>query len=116
MDLSFVNNLRKIYDADERIVTLTLLIDVVTNLIHDRMNQRHHTLPKSYIDEMFQKYQGAMQCLQLIGFKQVRSGDAYVFDQTASNETLQEVLKLLENELEYKSRQEQVKNSFRKCI
>jgi hypothetical protein len=73
MDLSFVNNLRKINDDDERIVTITLLIDVVTNLIHDRKNRRHHTLPKSYIQEMFQKYQGAMQCLQLIGFKQVCS-------------------------------------------
>lgn len=71
MDLSFVNNLRKIVDEDERIVTITLLIDIITNLINDRKNYRHHTLPNSYIQEMFQKYQGAMQCLNIIGFKQV---------------------------------------------
>jgi hypothetical protein len=72
MDLTFVNNLRKINDDDERIVTITILIDIISNLIHDRNNHRHQILPKNYIQEMFQKYQGAMQCLQLIGFKQVR--------------------------------------------
>jgi hypothetical protein len=71
MDLTFLNNLRKILDDDERIVTITLLIDIISNLINDRNNYRHHTLPKYYIQEMFQKYLGAMQCLTLIGFKQV---------------------------------------------
>ncbi len=72
MDLTFLNNLRKILDDDERIVTITLLIDIISNLINDRNNYRHHTLPINYIQETFQKYQGAMQCIHLIGFKQVR--------------------------------------------
>ena len=72
MDLSFLNNLRKIIDEDDRLVTITLLIDITTNLINDRNNHRHHTLPLGYIQEMFQKYLGAMQCLNAIGFKQVR--------------------------------------------
>ncbi len=71
MDLSFLNNLRKIIDEDERIVTIRLLIDIVSNLINDRKNYRHHTLPIHYIQETFQKYVGAMQCIDLIGFKQV---------------------------------------------
>ena len=40
MDLSFLNNLRKINDNDERIVTITLLIDIISNLINDRNNHR----------------------------------------------------------------------------
>jgi hypothetical protein len=72
MDLSFLNNLRKITNEDERLVTITLLIDVISNLINDRNNHRHHTLPANYIQEMFQKYSGAMNCLNQIGFKQVR--------------------------------------------
>jgi len=71
MDLSFLNNLRKITDEDERIVTITILIDITSNLINDRKNYRYHTLPMSYIEEMFQKYPGAIQCLNIIGFKQV---------------------------------------------
>lgn len=71
MDLAFLNNLRKITDEDERIVTITLLIDIVSNLINDRNKYRHHTLPINYIQETFHKYQGAMQCLDVIGFKQV---------------------------------------------
>lgn len=73
MDFSFLNHLRKISDPDEKIVTITLLIDIISNLIHDRTNQRHHTLPKDYINEYFHKSHGAMQCLHFIGFKEVRS-------------------------------------------
>ena len=99
MDSSFVNNLRKITDDDERIVTITLLIDIISNLLTDRNNRRHQTLPNSYVQEMFHKYQGAMQCLQLIGFQQVNSD--YVFNQTAiTNDKLEEIQKLLENELD----------------
>ena len=98
MDLSFLNNLRKISDEDERIVTITLLIDIISNLITDKNNPRHHTLPQSYVQEMFQRYLGAMQCLNLIGFQQLNKD--YVFNQTISNEKLQEVIKLLENELD----------------
>ncbi|CAF4148682.1 unnamed protein product, partial [Rotaria sp. Silwood2] len=70
MDLSFINNLRKIIDQDDRIVTITLLIDIVSNLLNDRNNHRHHTLPINYVQEVFQKYSGAMICLETIGFKQ----------------------------------------------
>ena len=99
MDSSFVNNLRKITDDDERIVTITLLIDIISNLLTDRNNRRHQTLPNSYVQEMFHKYQGAMQCLQLIGFQQVNND--YVFNQTAiTNDKLEEIQKLLENELD----------------
>jgi len=94
-----VNNLRKITDDDERIVTITLLIDIISNLLTDRNNRRHQTLPNSYVQEMFHEYQGAMQCLQLIGFQQVNSD--YVFNQTAiTNDKLEEIQKLLENELD----------------
>ena len=71
MDLTFLNGLRKINDEDERIVTITLLIDVISDLINDRNNHRHHTLPNTYVQETFQQYQGAMQCLHSIGFEQV---------------------------------------------
>ncbi|CAF0975287.1 unnamed protein product [Rotaria sordida] len=98
MDLAFINNLRKIINEDDRIVTITLLIDIISNLINDRNNHRHHTLPNNYIQEVFHKYSGAMSCLQTIGFKQVN--DDYVFDQTTSNEKLEEIVKLLENELD----------------
>ncbi|CAF1375784.1 unnamed protein product [Adineta steineri] len=100
MDLSFLNNLRKITDEDDRLVTITLLIDITSNLISDRNNHRYHTLPICYIREMFQKYTGAMQCLHTIGFKQIN--DDYVFDQTISDKQLQEIVKLLENELDPK--------------
>jgi hypothetical protein len=84
MDLSFLNNLRKIIDEDDRLVTITLLIDIMTNLINDRNNHRHHTLPVSYIQEMFQKYLGAMQCLNSIGFKKVRNLDFFSICSSAS--------------------------------
>jgi len=67
-----LNNLRKITDEDERLVTITLLIDIISDLINDRNSHRHHTLPVKYIQEMFHKYSGVMLCLDLIGFKQVR--------------------------------------------
>ncbi|CAF4689072.1 unnamed protein product, partial [Rotaria socialis] len=98
MDLSFINNLRKINDEDDRLVTITLLIDIISNLLNDRNNSRNHTLPANYIQETFQKYSAAMDCLLAVGFKQV--SDDYVFDQTISNEQLQELVKLLENELD----------------
>jgi hypothetical protein len=43
MGLSFLNNLRKIIDEGERIVIITLWIDITSNLINDRNNHRHHT-------------------------------------------------------------------------
>ncbi|CAF1375438.1 unnamed protein product [Rotaria magnacalcarata] len=98
MDLSFINNLRKINDEDDRLVTITLLIDIISNLLNDRNNSRNHTLPANYIQETFHKYSAAMDCLLTVGFKQV--SDDYVFDQTISNEQLQELSKLLENELD----------------
>ena len=72
MDLTFLNHLRTINDQDEKLVTITLLIDVISNLITDRNNHRFHTLPKDYIEEYFNKSPGAMQCLDSIGFKKVR--------------------------------------------
>ncbi|CAF4648810.1 unnamed protein product [Rotaria socialis] len=72
MDLSFINNLRKINDEDDRLVTVTLLIDIISNLLNDRNNARNHTLPANYIQETFQKYSAAMDCLLTVGFKQVR--------------------------------------------
>lgn len=110
MDFTFLNHLRKIKNEDERIVTITLLIDTISNLITDRNNRRHHTLPNSYILEIFHKYQGAMQCLHLIGFKQVN--DDYVLDQNTSNERLQDIMKLLENELDTKCSNDQVNCFF----
>ncbi|CAF3459573.1 unnamed protein product, partial [Rotaria socialis] len=98
MDLSFINNLRKINDEDDRLGTITLLIDIISNLLNDRNNARNNTLPANYIQETFQKYSAAMDCLLVVGFKQV--SDDYVFDQTISNEQLQELVKLLENELD----------------
>ncbi|CAF1612521.1 unnamed protein product [Rotaria sp. Silwood1] len=100
MDLSFINNLRKITDEDDRIVTITLLIDIVSNLINDRNNHRHNKLPANYVQDVFEKYSQAMMCIEKIGFKQVN--DEYVFNETTSNEQLQEIIKLLENELDFK--------------
>ncbi|UJR10898.1 hypothetical protein I4U23_015086 [Adineta vaga] len=100
MDHTFVNHLRKITDEDERLVTITLLIDIISNLINDKTNHRHHTLPASYIQEMFEKYSGAMQCLVVIGFKKINND--YVFDQRISVNHLQELVKILENELDVK--------------
>ena len=71
MDFAFLKHLRGITDEDERLVTITLLIDITSNLINDKTNHRHHTLPASYVQEMFEKYSGAMQCLSIIGFKKV---------------------------------------------
>lgn len=101
MDLTFLKNLRKIQEDDERIVTITLLIDVISNLLNDRLNHRHHTLPNDYIREIFHRYQGAMQCLHLIGFQSTEND--YVFNQKTSNEQLKEIIHLLENELVNKS-------------
>ncbi|CAF4851764.1 unnamed protein product, partial [Rotaria sp. Silwood1] len=70
MDLSFINNLRKITDEDDRIVTITLLIDIVSNLINDRNNHRHNKLPANYVQDVFEKYSQAMMCIEKIGFKQ----------------------------------------------
>ena len=103
MDLTFLTNLRKIEQDDERIVTITLLIDIISNLLNDRTNDRHQILPKDYIREIFHKYQGAMQCLYLIGFKQNGHDQDYVFNQQTSNEQLNEIIRLLENELVNKS-------------
>jgi len=43
MGLSFLNNLRKIIDEDERIVIITLWIDITSNSMNDRNNHRYHT-------------------------------------------------------------------------
>ncbi len=43
MGLSFLNNLRKIIDEDERIVRITLWIDITSNSMNDRNNHRYHT-------------------------------------------------------------------------
>ncbi|CAF5042807.1 unnamed protein product, partial [Rotaria sp. Silwood1] len=82
------------------IVTITLLIDIVSNLINDRNNHRHNKLPANYVQDVFEKYSQAMMCLEKIGFKQVN--DEYVFNETTSNEQLQDIIKLLENELDFK--------------
>jgi hypothetical protein len=66
MDLSFLDNLRKIIYEDERIVTITLLIDVISNWINDRNNCRYHILPGNYVQEMLHKYSDTMNCLNLI--------------------------------------------------
>ncbi|CAF0979034.1 unnamed protein product [Adineta ricciae] len=100
MDFAFLKHLRRITDEDERLVTITLLIDITSNLINDKANHRHHTLPASYVQEMFEKYSGAMQCLSVIGFKKIN--DDYVFNQTISDNHLQELMTALENELESK--------------
>ena len=81
MDLSFLKNLREIIDDDDRIVTITLLSDITNNLINDRNNYRHHTLPMDYIQEMFAKYSGAIFCLKTIGFKQVKYYNVMSFSQ-----------------------------------
>ncbi|CAF4425019.1 unnamed protein product, partial [Rotaria magnacalcarata] len=57
-------------DEDDRLVTVTLLIDIISNLLNDRNNARNHTLPANYIQETFQKYSAAMDCLLTVGFKQ----------------------------------------------
>lgn len=55
MGLSLLDNLRKIINEDEWIVTLTVLIDIISHLINDRNNCRYHTLPANYVQEMFHK-------------------------------------------------------------
>jgi hypothetical protein len=72
MDFTFLKKLKEILDEDDRLVTITLLIDITNNLINDRNNHRHHTLPLDYVQEVFSKYSGAMICLNTIGFKQVK--------------------------------------------
>lgn len=72
MDLSSISYLRNIINEDDRLVTITLLIDIVSNLINDRNDSRHHTIPVKFIQETFEKYSAAMNCLKIIGFKQVR--------------------------------------------
>ena len=72
MDLSSLKDLRRISNDDDRLVTITLLIDVLTNLIDDRNNPRHHTLPCEYVQQTFGQHPQAMASLRLMGFRQVR--------------------------------------------
>jgi len=65
MNTSFLNNLREITNEDGRLVTITLIIDIISDLINDRNNHR-------YYSRNFLKYSGVMSYLNLIGFKQVR--------------------------------------------
>jgi hypothetical protein len=71
MNTSFLNNLREITNEDGRLVTITLIIDIISDLINDRNNHRYQTLPVDY-SRNFLKYSGVMSYLNLIGFKQVR--------------------------------------------
>ena len=64
MSFHFLTYLREINDNDQRIFTLTLLIDITRNLILDRTNIRHNTLPDLFIKEIFSEEQtAAIQCL-----------------------------------------------------
>ena len=72
MDLSSLKDLRQISNDDDRLVTLTLLIDVLTHLIDDRSNPQYHTLPFEYVQQTFGQHPQAMSSLRLMGFRQVR--------------------------------------------
>lgn len=72
MNFASWKDFHDIEDHDERLITKTLLIDIVNNLIEHPHEEKHHILPMEYIDEMFSRYPSALSCLIAMGFEKVK--------------------------------------------
>ena len=91
MDFSEVSS------EDDRLVLVTLLLDIVTNLIADRRDARHQFLPAEYINEIFLRSSSSIEYLRAMGFQR-QTNDAFLFDPTTSIEQLTNVSRRLEEQ------------------
>lgn len=90
-------NFDEINDKDDRTIILTLLIDIGSNLIRNRHDVKHRILPDEFIREVFSQSSSAFNCLKSMGFQKIEND--FVFDDRTTNETLEEIVRILEEKL-----------------
>lgn len=71
MNFSSWKHFNDIQDQDERSLIITLLIDIVVNLIRNPDEEKHRILPAEFVEEYFSRSSSALFCLQSIGFQKV---------------------------------------------